>query len=439
MFGHPPEDSLLLIGAGPLGLAIAKALVEAEIPYDHVEATDHVGGNWAHGVYETAHIISSKKTTEFPDWPMPDHYPDFPSRTQMRDYYEGFTDAHDLRRHIRFDTRVDKVAYRPDSRWSVGFADGSQAFRRGVIVCNGHHWSRRFPSWAEDYPGELIHSKDYQRPQQLAGKRVLVLGGGNSGCDLVAEAARVGASATWSLRRGYWFLPKTLLGRPVVELVQPWMPVQLQRVLIRGLLRVAVGRYADYGLPTPDHRLFEAHPSISTEALHYLKHGRIAVRPDVVGVEGSEVRFADGRMERFDLVVCATGYDVAFPFLPEGMVPVVGKTAQLYGGMLRPEYRHLYVFGTGQVRYGIGPLVRPGARLVARWIRLQDRIEPNLGEVLMAMGVKPPETHLGGPHAALRRMWLSEHVLEPLMERRARRMGRSAAPKAAPRASAPAS
>ena len=420
---------MLLIGAGPVGLGVAKALREAEIPYDHVEATDHVGGNWAHGVYKTAHIVSSKRTTQFPDWPMPEDYPDFPSAQQMHAYYVAFTDAHGLREHIRFNRKVQSVRYRDDARWDVTFDDGMTVERRGVIVCNGHHWDRRFPPWVGDYKGDLIHSKDYKAPKELIGKRVLVIGGGNSGCDIVAEAARMGESAAWSLRRGYWFLPKTLMGVPSVELIRGWIPVAVQRLLIRAALRMVIGSYSDYGLPEPTHRLFDAHPSISTEALHYLKERRIDVRPDVVGVteDGARLRFEDGAEASYDLVVCATGYEVSFPFLPDGMVPVEGKVAKVYAGMLRPEYRHLYVFGTAQVRYGLGPIVRPAARALARFIQLQDRIEPNLGEVVREMGNEPPRTHLVDPHAVMRSLWFSEHVYERFIERRARQMARRAA------------
>ena len=416
------EHQQLVIGAGPLGLAVAKALAEAGIPYAQAETTDHVGGNWAHGVYETAHIISSKKTTEYPDWPMPADYPDFPSASQMWEYYERFADAHGLRPAIRFRTEVTAVRYRPDRLWDVTFGTGETETFKGVVVCNGHHWSRELPAWTAGYAGELLHSKDYRRPDQLKDRRVLVVGGGNSGCDIVSEAARVGTLAAWSLRRGYWFMPKTMFGVPTVELLRGWMPVPLQRVAIRSLLRLTVGPYSSYGLPEPEHRLFEAHPSISTEALHYLKHGRIAVRPDVTSADGTRIRFADGREETFDTVVCATGFKVDFPFLPEGMVPVVGKTAQLYGGMLRPEYRNLYVFGTAQARYGVGPLVRPGAQLLARWIRIQDEIGPNLGEVMRRLGEKPPSGHLVDPHAVLRKIWMSAHVYEPIIRRAGRRM-----------------
>lgn len=418
------REAILVLGAGPSGLAVAKAFTEAGVPYVQVEATEHVGGNWAHGVYETAHIISSRRTTEYTDHPMPADWPDFPSAAQMHAYYEDYATTYGLRERIRFRTEVTRVVPRDDA-WQVTFADGTVETYKGVAVCNGHHWAKAFPSWVRDYTGEVLHSKDYKRPAQLAGRKVLVLGGGNSGCDLVSEAARVAAPAEWSLRRGYWFLPKTLLGTPTVELVKPWMPMGLQRALLGSLVRVVIGRYEDYGLPTPDHQIFETHPTVSSEVFHYLKHGRIRLRPDVVRAEGSTLVFADGSRETYDLVVCATGYDVAFPFLPEGLVPVDGKTPQLYGGMVLAEHRGLYIMGAYQARYGIGPLLRPAAVLLADWVKLQDEIEVPIGAVLKSLGVKPPPSHLMGPFEVLRRIRLA-HRLRPLLAWRGRQLARHA-------------
>ena len=439
--GRDTRGLQLLIGAGPVGLATAKALGEAGVAYDHVEATDHVGGNWAHGVYETAHIISSRRTTEYTDYPMPAHYPDFPSKQQMWDYFESYADAFDLRRHIRFETRVTEVRPRPDELWDVAFADGRRAVYKGVIVCNGHHWKKSFPKWVDDYEGKVIHSKDYKKPDQLRGKRILVLGGGNSGSDLVSEAARVGASADWSLRRGYWFMPKTVFGRPSVELINPWVPVFVQRLFIRAMLRFVVGRYENYGLPHPDHRIFDAHPTIATEALHYLKHGRITVRPDVTRAEGDEVVFADGARARYDLVVCATGYDVAWPFVQGIEIPYNdAKTPALYGGLMLPAHRHLYLVGAYQVRYGLGPLVRPASQLLADWVKLQDELPVPLGRVLQRMRVKPPRRHVMDPHRVRRAIELGRRLV-PLVRSIGKRMEpeqNRATPAPAPAAPAPA-
>ncbi|MCK6524229.1 NAD(P)-binding domain-containing protein [Myxococcota bacterium] len=422
------DAPLLVLGAGPTGLAVAKALGERGLAYEQVEASDEVGGNWSHGVYETAHIISSRLTTQYDDYPMPASYPDFPSAAQMAAYFKEYCDTFDLRRHIRFRTKVVAVTPVEGARgWEVRFEDGVTKVYRGVLVCNGHHWAKTLPAWAADAGCEVLHSKDYKRPDQLRGRRVLVVGGGNSGCDIVSEAARVGASASWSLRRGYWFMPKTLWGKPSVEFVSPWMPVFVQRWVMGLLAPLLLGRYQDYGLPAPDHRLFEAHPTVNTEVFHYLQHGKITVRKDVLSARQGVITYADGAEEAVDLVVCATGYDLSFPFLAPGTVPVVGKTPQLYAGLVRPEHRHLYIVGGFQPRYGVGPLLRPLAMLLAELVALQDELTVPLGELLRRLGDKPPTTHLVDPHEAMRRMRWARRAM-PLMRWRARRLGLLAQP-----------
>ncbi len=405
---------MALIGAGPVGLGMAKALREHGIPYQQLEADDDLGGNWYHGVYETVHIISSRKTTEYADYPMPADYPDFPSRAQMLEYLRKYAEDFHLREGIQFRTKVVMAVPLPDGQWELELADGRKRIYKGVIVCNGHHWARRFPEYPGKFDGEYLHSKDYHDPGQLSGKRVLVVGGGNSACDIAAEAARVGAAARISLRRGYWFLPKTLFGIPSAELIKGWVPVWVQRIFLRAMLRIVIGKYSDYGLPEPDHKIFEAHPTINSELLYYLKHGRIAARPDIARFDGKSVHFVDGQKEEFDTVVCATGYHVSFPFLPSGLVSVQGSVAKLYGGCVLPEYKNLYIIGTTQLRYGFGPVVTPGMDLMARLMEAQDRMELPIGLVMRESGMRPPRTHLVDPHAALRAIRRGKRML-PLL------------------------
>lgn len=414
-------DRILVIGAGPVGLAVAKALKARRIAYDQVDADGGVGGNWRHGVWSTAHIISSRRTTEYGDFPMPDSYPDFPSRRQMLDYLESYARAFDLMPAIEFRSKVVEVRPVEANLWHVRFEDGRERRYKGVAVCNGHHWDRRWPDYPGQFSGLYMHSKDFKEPDQFKGKRVLVIGGGNSACDVASEAARVGRSCDLSLRRGYWFMPKTLFGVPTVELIRPWIPVGLQRLLLRIALRIVVGPYSRYGLPEPDHDIFEHHPTINSELLHYIKHGRVRPRPDIRRFDGRRVEFVDGTSVDYDVVVCATGYHVGLPFLPEGLVEVKGAVPQVYGGSMLEKYRHLYIVGWAQVRYGFGPLVTPAAELLAMMIELQDSLAHPLGRVLKAMGERPPRTHLIDPHAALRRMQRVRRYF-PLFAWRARRV-----------------
>ena len=409
------STKMALIGAGPVGLGMAKALLEHKIAYEELEADDDLGGNWKHGVYETVHIISSRKTTEYADYPMPESYPDFPSRQQMLDYLCDYAEKFGLRENIQFNTKVVMALPLADGRWELELATGEKRIYKGLIACNGHHWHRRFPNYPGNFGGEFIHSKDYRAPEQLAGKRVLVIGGGNSACDIASEAARVGKSAGLSIRRGYWFLPKTFFGIPSAELMQPWFPVWAQRFFLKTLMRISVGKFSHYGLPEPDHRIFEAHPTINSELLYYVKQGLIQPWPDIQRFEGKTVHFVDGRAEEFDTVVCATGYHVSFPFLPPGLVPVKGSVAQLYGGCVLAEYKNLYVIGTSQLRYGFGPLVTPGMDLFARMMQAQDQMELPIGLVMKESGVKLPTTHLIDPHAALRGIRRGKRMLPVLL------------------------
>jgi Flavin-binding monooxygenase-like len=399
------EEQFALVGAGPIGLTVARALAQRAIPYVQFETAHDVGGNWRDGVYETAHIISSRRTTEFTDYPMPSSYPDFPSAAQMLEYLRDYARHYDLERSIVFGTTVTKaepVTRAGAERWELAFANGEHRVYKGVIACVGHHWDRRWPSYPGSFAGELIHSKDYKSPEQLRGKRVLTIGGGNSACDIASEAARVGASSHLSNRRGYWFLPKTMFGVPVVELVQPWMPLWLQRFFLRAVLAVAIGDYRRYGLQKPDHAIFEHHPTINSELLHYIKHGRITPHPDIARYDGEYVEFIDGARERFDLIVAATGFHQTIPFLSTDIVPVEGPIVKLYGSMMSDRYRNLYVFGWAQARYGFGPLVSPGADLLAEVILAQARMRHPIGAVLKKMGARLPSTHLIDPHRALR-------------------------------------
>jgi cation diffusion facilitator CzcD-associated flavoprotein CzcO len=416
------SEKFLIIGAGPCGLGVAKALKEAGIAYDQVEADAEVGGNWYHGVYETVHIISSRKTTEYADFPMPENYPDFPSRRQMADYYRIYADEFGLRENIQFNTKIVTCHPLEKHIWETEYESGEKRIYKGVIVCSGHHWDKRFPNYPGDFAGEFIHSKDYKNPDQLKGKRVLVIGGGNSACDVASEAARVGAEAHMSLRRGYWFLPKTMFGKPSAESPAIFLPIFLQRLILRIMLRIIVGKYQNYGLEHPDHKLFEHHPTVSSEVLHYLKHGRITPHKDIERFDGNTVYFVDGTRTEVDLIVCATGFYVSFPFLPEGLVPVKnGNIAQLYGGSMLPDHKNLYVFGTQQIRYGVGPLITPAAKLLARFIKLQNEMDLPLGLVLKESGAKLPSTHLIDPIASLRQIRIADWLL-PLLRRKERKL-----------------
>ncbi|MBW4481418.1 MAG: NAD(P)-binding domain-containing protein [Tildeniella torsiva UHER 1998/13D] len=400
------QDKQLILGAGFVGLGMAQALKAANIPYDQVDASDDIGGNWHHGVYETAHIISSKTVTEFTHFPMPADYPPFPSARQLHAYLHSFADHFELKAAIELQRCVTHIHPIENNRWQVTFQNGETRIYKGVVLCNGHHWCKRFPDFKGTFTGPILHSKDYHRPSQLQGKRVLVIGGGNSACDIAAEAARVSEKAFLSLRDSVWFIPKSFAGVAVADLAQIWMPEWFQRLITHGIIRLAFGTHASYGLPQPQHRLFEKHPTLNNEVPYYLRHGRITPKPEVDYLEGDRVHFVDGSVETVDLIVCATGFHLAYPFLPPALQRVNGAMVECYGGAFLPDYKGLAFVGWGQARGGVGSLIAAYGPLFARLLQLQDQIAVPLGLVFKQIGTPLPTTHLSDPQQVFRQLYL---------------------------------
>jgi hypothetical protein len=415
-----------VIGAGLTGLAVAKAFKEAGIPYDHFERNGELGGNWYDGVYDSVHIISSRDGTGYDDFPMPSTFPDFPSRPQMLAYLKAYAEEFGLRDQVRFDTevvRVEPLDERGMSGWRVALSTGETRDYAGVVACNGHHWAKVYPDLAGKFTGKALHSKDYKRPSDLEGETVLVVGVGNSGCDIAVEAARVGKESYISLRRGTYLLPKTMLGIPTDQWDKPWLPVFLQKRLLKLLLRVTVGSNRRYGLPEPEHDIFDRHPTVNSQLLYELRHGRVKPKPGIERVEGRTVHFTDGTRLEVGTLVFATGFAVRFPFLDESTFEWEGKYPKVVAGMLAPGKANLYVFGLGQPRGGGGPLASAGARLLTKMVKTQSVLHRPLADV-MAKLRKPEARELWGVSELKRQIKLGERVVGLIRRRAERSRGR---------------
>jgi thioredoxin reductase len=424
-----------VIGAGLSGLAVAKALKERGIPFDVLERNDAIGGNWYDGVYDSTHIISSRDSTAYADFPMPRHYPDFPSRDQLLAYFNAYADRFGLREHVSFETEVTGVEPLDENGmagWRVtlrseGVASGTDVTPTeretreyaGVVVCNGHHWSKRIPEYPGEFVGKTLHSKDYKRPSDFEGRSILVVGMGNSGCDIAVEAAREGLESHISARRGTHLLPKTIFGVPTSEWDRPWMPVCAQKRLMKLLLRVTVGSNERYGLPKPEHDLFERHPTVNSQLLYELRHGRVRPKPDIERLDGRMVHFVDGTTVEADTIVWATGFNVAFPFLPDDLFEWERGYPRVVAGMIPPGKANLYAFGLGQPRGGAGPLATAGSRLLALMLDTQAELDHPLADDLARLR-KPEARELFGVSELMRRIRMGDRIVR-LIRWRARR------------------
>jgi len=417
----------LVIGAGPVGLAMGAALKHRGIPFDIVDAGSGVGGNWLHGVYRSAHIVSSKKATEYADYPMPEEFPDFPSADQMLSYLNAFARDRGLLPQCEFNKVVASVVPEDASRWTVTFADGETRTYKGVVVCNGHHWDKRYPEFRGTFTGEILHSKDYRDVSQVQGKRVLVIGGGNSGVDMACDAGRFGESCDISLRSGYWYLPKTFLGRPLTDVPIWGLPIFMQRALLKTMVKLTIGDYRRYGLQHPNHKLFDRHPAFGTDLLSAIRLGRVKPRPAIDHVDGNIVTFTDGSRGAYDLIIAATGFHASYPFLPDGLIEVKDNVVQVYGGAFPAGIRGLYIVGWAQARNGFGRLITPLSDLYARMIAMQDEFEFPIGTLMEhSFTQRLPTSHLVDPEKTRREIRLA-HLVLPLLKIRDRRMARKEA------------
>ena len=343
-----------IIGAGPAGLISARALLKEGIPFDCFERHTELGGLWEPGnpgtpLYDTAHFISSKWTSYFYGFPMPDSFPDYPSGAQILSYLQDFADAYGLRPHITFGTEVRHAAPEGDG-WRVELSTGEVRHYAGVIACPGVTWHGAMPKLpgAETFTGQARHSVTYRDPEEFRGKRVLIIGAGNSGVDIACDAARTAEAAYFSVRRGYRFVPKLLFGIPTDVLVSgKVLPPKGAAVSgdLNKMLDMVSGDLTRLGLPAPDHDALASHPIMNTQILHFLAHGDLTAKGDVKGFDGPRVLFADGSVEAIDLVLFCTGYDYKLPFFDEGLFEWKSGRPQLYLNILHRSLPGLYVLG----------------------------------------------------------------------------------------------
>jgi hypothetical protein len=378
-----------VIGAGSSGIAACQVLQARRIPYDCFESGSQVGGNWRYlndnqmsSAYRSLHINTSRKVMQYAAFPMPDDLPDYPHHSQIAAYFDDYVDHFGLRSTITFCTEVTRVAP-ADPGWLVttrqrDTGEVSTAHYRAVLVANGHHWDPRYPEppFPGTFSGEQTHSHDYKVPDPYAGRRVLVLGIGNSATDIAVETCGVSKRTFLAMRRGAHVIPKYFFGRPFDRLAKTPVgraPLWLQRLTLRVLIRLAQGRMTDYGLPEPDHKVLSAHPTVSSDLLNRLGHGDITVKPNVERLDGDRVWFVDGTAEQIDAIIYCTGYKISFPFLDD---QVHDNKVELFHRVVDPDRPGLYFIGLVQPLGAIMPLAEAQSEWVADLLEGKAALPP---------------------------------------------------------------
>lgn len=327
-----------IIGAGPVGLMAARAFTSHGIEVDIIERNSGVGGVWnidhaGSPMYETCNMITSRVTGGFLGYPMSTNLPLYPRWKDLLKYIQDFAHEYYLDELCEFNlsvVRAEPVDTDEGRYWTVELSSGETRHYRGIFAASGSQWEPQIPvvPGLESFTGRAIHSIDYRSPRELQDRRVLVVGAGNSGIDIAADAAFHADEAYLSTRRPYHILPKQIFGQTVPDLLsgRGEMPdldavKDMNSEQTIELIEATVGDLKVYGLPSTDGLILgQTHPIVSNTILHAFSHGLIAHRPDLESINGSTVEFKDGRTLDVDVIIFATGYSRTYSFLPEGLV-----------------------------------------------------------------------------------------------------------------------
>ena len=377
-----------VIGAGSSGITACKALHQAGLPFDCFEISDRIGGNWVFenkngmsAAYRSLHINTSRDRMAYSDFPMPAHYPDFPHHSLIAQYFEAYVDHFGFRSKLTFNTRVDHVAKLGPRRFAVTTRprhdDGSvgEPLVReygAVLVANGHHWDPRFPTppFPGTFHGTTLHAHHYIDNQPFSGKRVLVVGMGNSAMDIAVECSQVAARVVLSSRRGAHIVPKYLFGRPLdTWMTSPHWPLWIKERVGMLLYKLAVGDLRRYGLPQPAHRPMQAHPTISSDIFLRMGSGDIVYKPNIRSLCGEQVEFVDGSRQDIDVMIYCTGYNVTFPFFAPDFISATDNELPLFRRVFHPDIDGVYFIGLLQPLGAIMPLAEAQSVWVCEYLQ----------------------------------------------------------------------
>jgi len=398
-----------IIGAGSSGITAAKALKERGIPFDCFEKSDEIGGNWVFGnkngmsaAYRDLFINVSRERMAYSDFPMPESYPDFPHHSHIKEYFNAYVDHFGLRETITFETGVERASKREDGAWEITLDTGETRCYDALLVANGHHWNPRWPEpafpGADTFAGEQLHAHAYVDNSTFVGKDVVVLGMGNSAMDIAVESSYVAANTYLAARHGAWITPKYVFGKPVDQLPNdPRVPLKLRQRLAHQMIKTYIGNPERYGLPKPDHKFGESHPTVSGRILDRIAHGTIAPKPNIATLEDDRVRFVDGSSVHADVIVYCTGYKITFPFFDEALVSAPDNHIELFRRVFHPDMPNLLFIGLLQPLGAIMPI----AETQGAWV----------GDYLLGRYALPPAAELRADivadQAAMRRRYVT--------------------------------
>ena len=381
-----------IIGAGPSGIAALKNFKDLGFDVTGFERCSGVGGNWRFddpsghsSVFETTHIISSKYTSFYEDFPLPETASDYPSHEELLQYFSNYAKNFRLNEKIKFNTEVINCEDLKNNKWEITYKDLETQKQKtlifdALVVCNGHHHEPRFPKYPGKFTGEFLHSHDYKRAVPFKDKRVLVIGGGNSACDVAVETSRISKNTTISWRRGYFLIPKFMFGltTDIFALRARLLPKFIRLPFMKFMLELLQGKNEDIGLPKVDNHVLATHPTVNSDLYNSVRHGKVNPKPDIERMDGKTVYFKDGTYDEYDVIIACTGFKIKHKFFRKDLINFENGPVRLLHRMIPGDIKNLYFIGLFQPLGCIWPGAELQSKLAAK--HLAGKWIPN-GEI----------------------------------------------------------
>ena len=400
-----------VIGAGPSGISAIKNFIDQGFEVTAFERCNGVGGNWRFNdpsghssVFETTHIISSKYTSFYEDYPLPESASDYPSHKELLKYFDSYADHFDIKKNIKFGTEVVKCKQSDNDKWTVEWCHIESNKKEtsnfdALVVCNGHHHEPRYPDYPGEFTGEYLHSHDFKSAKPFAGKKVLVIGGGNSACDVAVETARVAKSISISWRRGYYLIPKFMYGLPtdLYAIKSRWIPKILRAPFMKYMLDRFQGKNEDIGLQKPEQPIFATHPTVNSELYYAVRHGKVNPQKDIKSFNNNKVMFIDGHEEEFDVVIACTGFKIKHSFFDKNFINYENGKVPLLHRMIPAEIKNLYFIGLFQPLGCIWPGAELQSKLAAKHLVGDWKPKKSIKDLLAKEMANPDVPQLDTP------------------------------------------
>ncbi|MEM1249702.1 MAG: FAD-dependent oxidoreductase [Acidobacteriota bacterium] len=389
-----------VIGAGPSGLVTTKTLAGAGLDVTCLEMSSGIGGHWLYdnpngrsSAYRSLQTNTTPSMSRLSDYEMPPDGPDFASHEQIHAWFDAYIDRFGFRDRILHERRVTAARPLPAGGWEVEARRGERETEvhrlDALVACTGSYWSPRIPSVPGDFDGVQLHAQGYRDPDNpvpTAGQRVIVVGLGNTACEIASELGSSHAEAVFlSSRGGTWIMPKTRNGEAIARNVPMTSPFDEPPTWVRMVpsrwrqslfARMAKARMSQMfgeqqrrlqaaGLPEPPEHPLEKRPTVCDPILDALESGRVEARPQIERFDGRRVVFVDGSSTEADLVVWGTGYRLTYPYLPKELLAPGDENPDMFLGTMHPERHDLFLVGVGRPTGAFWPSAEVQAQFVA--------------------------------------------------------------------------